>query len=154
MPRKSNREPAPTYPCDGTWRDPETGVEVKCQNTVSSRKPSESGKHFCPRPACQAAKQRHFRATRRRERDSEQLGLERDAVRALVIALAHVERTRCASCGLEDALPGWAHRAAPGSFDPCFGVGHQGRDLPGDLLDCIHPERRPQPVDIPPVGNA
>lgn len=106
---------------------------ANCGAPVAVRRPSSSGKSFCKLSACQTAKQRFYRERRNTSVD--------DLVGSLVSALASGRRVECHGCGLENAVPGWAHRDAPGSGSPCFAVGALGAGLPSGMLDRVHPER-------------
>lgn len=108
-----------------------------CGNAVKARRPSQSGKHFCPRPQCQTAKQRFYRKAQNKAVKQTLLEVAAEFVRDLV----QLERRECPGCGLPNAVPGWAHRDATG-LAPCFAVGSQGSAIP-ELLDVVHPERRP-----------
>lgn len=140
MPRKHDDALAPTHPCSGTWPDPETGFEVKCQNRVRTRRPSSTGEHWCSNKRCQSAKQRWVRA---RSKARERAGSDNEVLE-LVIDLVNGQRTDCDACGLENALVGWAHRNAPGSGTPCLALGAKGRALPPGVNDALVPERAPR----------
>lgn len=107
---------------------------ANCADPVKARRPSRSGKHFCSKSACQTAKQRFYR-------EKGQVGPTLTLL-ALIRDLASLERSPCV-CGLPDALPGWAHRDAPGSSTPCYRSGSKGAQLPDHALDAIHPDRAP-----------
>lgn len=131
-----NRQPlAVTFPCDGTDR---VGHPT-CSNFVKSRKPSASGRHYCPEPECQAAKQRWMRADRKAKARSSQPGAV-DEVSELVRTLGTGRRVTCDTCGYANALPGWAHRIGVGVPEPCFGTGGQGGGLPKGMLDLAMPD--------------
>ena len=131
---------APKHPCDGEYQDA-NGMTVKCPNTVSTRRPSDTGTHWCSNPPCQAAKQRYFRAKARRDREAARSGSQRSAVHALIHDLLNLERKPCSGCGLPNSLPGWYHRSGPGAATPCYDQGSKGRDLPPGTLDVVWPER-------------
>lgn len=133
---------APTYPCDGTWPNPEGG-ETSCTNRVRSRKPSTTGKHWCSRRECQAARQRFYRRAARAGRSTGEVADRDQEVRHLVQTLLTAERVAC-GCGLGDAVSGWFHRRAAGSPEPCPMSGPHGALLPKGTLDLIHPERAPR----------
>lgn len=149
MPRKP-APPAPSYRCNGSHVNPD-GQEVQCDNMVKARKPSATGTHWCPEPACQAAKQRYFRGRQRATLDAVRSGASSDEVVELVKALIVNQRSDCATCGLENALVGWVHRSAPGAGAPCWALGHRGPALPPGLLDVVYPERAPQRLAPPPI---
>lgn len=137
-------ETNPAHQCDGTFKDPDdANVILRCTNIVVARRPSTSGKHFCPAKRCQSSKQRFYRTLR-----LEQAKLAgRDVIAALIATLVQPDnRSTCPACGHEDALVGWAHRNAPGG-GPCFGLGNMGPGLPPGLLDIIHPGRAPGSQD-------
>lgn len=113
---------------------------TNCTNPVAERRPSTSGTHWCKRPECQAAKQKFYR--NRKAEEAERLAtpirlqLLNDVIRR--------ERVVCSLCGLENALPGWAHRdRTAGGLTPCYGTGRQGPGLGTGYLDVIHPELVP-----------
>jgi hypothetical protein len=110
-----------------------------CSNPVASRRRSKSGMHFCTRPACQAAKQRFYR--HRREETAEEDA--RSEQLQLVESLVSSVRIECHGCGLENALPGWAHRDATDPVKPCTAVGNKGRKLGPGFIDTIWPELVP-----------
>jgi hypothetical protein len=131
---------------------------TNCGGPVRVRRPSQTGHHYCSEPVCQAAKQRFFRST--------QVGKANETAEAerlqLVADLATGRRSPCHQCGLEDGLPGWAHRDATG-LKPCFALGNRGKLAGAPYLDAIHPGRVPaqyrpdaqeRGITIPPVGNA
>lgn len=105
-----------------------------CQAPVQVRRPSKDGHHWCKQTLCQTAKQRHYRTARNTEGDN--------LILQLVTSLAHLERTAC-GCGLQNALPGWAHRDPSNPNQPCYRSGSAGPGLPQGMLDAIHPELRP-----------
>lgn len=106
-----------------------------CGGPVLVRRPSKSGKHFCKASKCQTAKQRFYREAG--QTDSV------DLARQLVHDVANLARKTCPGCGLENAVPGWAHRDAPGSSRPCYASGGLGPGLPSGYLDAVHPELVP-----------
>ena len=103
-----------------------------CRGPVAARRPSDSGRHYCSKPDCQAAKQRYYRRMRTetgfksaadRERERAELAQRqadaRDDQFVLVIkALAAGERVYCEECKRKDALPGYVH-PDPESGAPC-----------------------------------
>lgn len=104
-----------------------------CKGEVKVRRPSHSGEHYCPKPDCQAAKQRAYR--QRRSADKARLDKmnldQREGYLLEVVArmsrgetpfrderqsyvfeaalLAKQGRQPCASCGREDAVAGLPH---------------------------------------------
>lgn len=111
-----------------------------CGEAVAVRRPSKTGKHFCSRKdECQAAKQKFYRQLRTSpDQDVEEARL------SLLFAAANRERIRCHQCGLENAVPGWAHRSAPGSNKPCLALGSGGAIVGAAWLDAVHPEWAPR----------
>lgn len=133
-------EPAPSHPCDGT----DQVGQPTCSNFVRSRRPSESGKHFCPELACQASKQRWLRAKRRLADERRAEGTEVSVTSMLIQLVATLgsgRRVTCDLCGYDQALPGWYHRAAPGVAKACLGTGQQGAGLPAGVMDAAMPDR-------------
>lgn len=111
----------------------------ECSNPVKPRRPSKTGNHWCPEAACQAMKQRQLRAARRNE--SLGRGGVEDERMKLVHAALHLPRRKCDECGLEDAVNGFLHRAAPGAREICEGTGGGGRAAGPAWIDLIHPDR-------------
>lgn len=97
-----------------------------CGDSVARRRPSKTGKHWCKRATCQAAKQRWYRqnsgaieAAKQAEELLEQLKV------ALVGTLAQSARTVCGSCGRQDAIVDWVH-PTPAWNGACRGTGYVG----------------------------
>lgn len=111
----------------------------ECSNTVKPRRRSATGDHWCPERACQAMKQRQLRAAKKA---AGLLGFTQEEERIELVRLAlHGERRPCPECDLEDGVPGFLHRAAPGSTNVCRGLGEAGRTAGPKWIDLIHPER-------------
>lgn len=133
MPTETNvsvtiKEPDPiTYECSF------------CRGPVQSRRPSQTGRHYCSKPGCQAAKQRFYRSERTRtghknaaDREAEKAEIARrqaeardDTFVAIIRALAHQERVACPECKRTDALPNYIH-PDPETGAPC----RELRELP------------------------
>lgn len=106
-----------------------------CGDPVQVRRPSKTGKHFCKKTPCQTAKHRHYREAVTVDAKAELADFVRDAL--------HGRRTSCDYCGLEDAIPGWVHRTPGDPGKPCFGAGARGSQVPGVVIDAVHPELAP-----------
>lgn len=106
-----------------------------CGDAVQVRRPSKSGKHFCPRPVCQAAKQRfHYRdRLERLAREEAGIPTHEQVIEGLRLALftALVEERYltdgCPKCGQTPALQDWIH-PTPGWTKVCFGTGIAGNE--------------------------
>lgn len=121
-----------SYPCDGTYPDPdEPRVTLRCSNRVNARRPSSTGKHFCPAKRCQASKQRFYRTRRIKEATLQSGELMLALVRAMMVPDGRVP---CAHCGHPSALPGWAHPADAAATTPCYALGKLGPGLPPGVL--------------------
>lgn len=101
-------------PCSGS----------NCSNMVAERRPSETGTHWCPSSACQAEKQRYFRARRNQKIQ----GTVIDQAVEFVTTLLTQPRLRCGVCGHESAIPGYAHPDPRPDYlgNPCFQLGANG----------------------------
>ncbi len=119
---------------------PQVTTCTNCQGEVHVRRPSHSGNHYCAKPECQSAKQKFYRNRRAAQAD---LSATEERLE-LLAAVVNGQRTACPRCGLEDALPGWAHRNETG-LKPCFGVGAKGTAAGVTWLDVVHPDRVPVP---------
>ncbi len=139
MPRKTPTPPLPSHHCSGTWIDPyDPNHEIRCEAMVASRKPSESGRHFCSGPRCQTAKQRFYRQ-RRADLLVKSSG---DLFVDFLYDALYRERTNCAYCGAQNVLPGWGHRASVGGR-ACLMLGQRGPGLPERAIDIAFPDRAP-----------
>lgn len=107
-----------------------------CGVDMASRKPSKTGASFCPRAACQAAKQRFFRQRKRTG-----LSVERDSPdsRNYIFRALHEPRIPCPRCGLEDAVGPFVHRDLRNPTHPCKGTGGIG-PIMTLWMDTVHPE--------------
>lgn len=142
MATKRKRELAPDHEC------------TNCGGPVKSRRPSESGLHFCSKRECVNAKQRMLRARRIGPPAAVQAKV---ALAALIADAMQPNLFRsCDTCGADRVLAGWVHRKFGAPLEPCWGVGAQGADL-GDMrstaLDAVMPHLAPgsTPPPAPPV---
>lgn len=111
----------------------------ECPNVVQPRRRSSSGDHWCSERACQAMRQRQLRAAARLA-GKHRMTQEEERLELMRLAL-HGQRRPCPSCDLEDAIPGYLHRAAPGSRQICEGLGGAGRAAGVLWIDLVHPDR-------------
>lgn len=119
------RDPAPTNTCKN------------CGGVVQARRPSTTGLHFCQRPDCKAAKQREYQALKTRQIKSDDRAVQ---VRFLHNVL-HSPRMQCPSCGLVNALPGYAHRDRDGGGCSALGMMHPAIRH-ASWVDTVWPEPR------------
>jgi hypothetical protein len=98
-----------------------------CGDPVVARRPSATGRHYCKRKPCQAAKQRLYRRLRNTQTEAELL--EQLKI-AFVGAVAHADRVVCSECGRDDAVDGWVH-PTPGWTGACLGSGYLGDQSQG-----------------------
>lgn len=110
-----------------------------CGGPVAVRRPSTTGKHFCAKQPCQAAKQSFYRqhrsAAEAAKRAKAELASER---RALVTDALWTDRVTCEGCGRDDALPGWAH-PAPGWTGACSHLGQRGFEVGDEWMKIVWP---------------
>ena len=104
---------------------PETPVNEcsHCQGPVLIRRQSKTGRHYCTKTECQAAKQRFyyrmradtgFKSAAAAERERAELARRSAEARDLLFVdvirtLTREDRVVCPDCGRTDALPGYVH---------------------------------------------
>lgn len=121
----------PRVPCDGP----------DCASTVRQTRPSMSGRHYCSRKPCQAAKIKAYRDEQAKVAVSEEKR-EFDAVILDIGVLFHTalhgERQQCPECGLMNAIRGWPHPDR--SNNPCLAIGQMRPSCKREILRAVWPE--------------
>lgn len=117
-----------------------------CGGPVPARRKSATGDHWCKEPACQSKRQLAWRR-RRAETSSDEAHLSVTEARlAYFRAAQDPERRReCHSCGLENAILGYAH---PGKelYSICAALGNRGSRIGQNWLFVPFPSRDPSLV--------
>jgi hypothetical protein len=100
-----------------------------CGDSVVRRRPSKTGRHFCKRPQCQAAKQRFYRQRAKLDITPPEVAIENTKL-ALFAAIVQEKFFigGCPECGQAPAYDGWVH-PTPGWGRVCTGTGIGG-DVP------------------------
>lgn len=99
-----------------------------CGDSIVARRPSKSGKHFCSRPPCQAARQRWHRQNRPSVLAAERAAAELESAKQALLAVVVGEQfltDGCPECGQAPAYEGWVH-PTPGWGKVCNGSGIGG----------------------------